>query len=305
MYMNNDNFTITNDILKKISKIDEFKGKWKYHFYTAKKSILNDLEKQTIHQDLFFIGRSKIVLDNVYENLCDDMLKKQDQIISESEIKKIHKVLFIKDEMLNAGHYKYFSNHIKDQGENIMDTKPAYITQKEMDKLFLWLYNNTKMHPILLVATFCIKFLQISPFQNGNQAIAQTIVKVMLYRFGYDYFKYQSFYFSKYNYHYALKVANSNNINVFINFIIDMINRSDNLESNLQSKSQQLDIKETNITERKIKKHITCNQTTTISKLYNDTMINKNTLKKYLAAMIKKGDLTMHGKGKNTWYCAS
>ena len=37
----------------------------------------------------------------------------------------------------------------------------------------------------------------------------------------------------------------------------------------------------------------------------SDTMINKNTLKKYLATMIKKGDITMHGKGKNTWYCAS
>jgi Fic family protein len=102
---------------------------------------------------------------------------------SESLIKNFHRELlkYVEKDVRHRGEYKRQENKvamIDDAGQSkgiLFDTTPAYLTPKEMQELVEWTQNALeirKYHPLLVIAGFLVRFLQIHPFQDGNGRVS-------------------------------------------------------------------------------------------------------------------------------------
>jgi len=83
-------------------------------------------------------------------------------------------------------------------GESIgilFDTTPAYLSPKQMQELIEWtgeVIAEKKYHPLLIVASFLVEFLQIHPFQDGNGRLSRVLTNLLLLKEGYLYMPYVS-----------------------------------------------------------------------------------------------------------------
>ena len=215
-------------IWQRIAQIDELKGQWAGGVKLSpqvlgrlKKSVLvtstgastriegarlsdEDIEKLmrgiSIQQ---FSSRDMQEVQGYYE-LLTNVFDAWDRIrFSENGIKYFHKELlkYVEKDIRHRGEYKKQENkvHMVDEaGQSIgilFDTTPAYLTSKEMQELVEWAQqaNNTqKYHPLLVIANFLVRFLQIHPFQDGNGRLSRILTNLLMLQAGYAYMPYAS-----------------------------------------------------------------------------------------------------------------
>jgi len=110
---------------------------------------------------------------------------------NESTIKHFHKELlkYVKKDEDHRGDYKKRENQVQmlnAAGESVgvlFDTTPAYLAPKEMQELVEWTQEalaEKKYHPLLIVGSFLVEFLQIHPFQDGNGRVGRLIMNNIL-----------------------------------------------------------------------------------------------------------------------------
>lgn len=221
-------FTPTHEILRLISEIDEFKGKW-----TALRNLspdrlsalrrvatiesvgsstriegvkLNDREVETLLAGLkeySFRSRDEEEVAG-YAEAMDLIFESWQEIdLTENHIKQIHSVLlkFSSKDISHRGHYKKFPNNVVAFDENgkeigvIFETATPFDTPQEMEHLIRWTNDAIKeetVHRLLIVAVFVVCFLAIHPFQDGNGRISRVLTTLLLMRFGYEYVPYSS-----------------------------------------------------------------------------------------------------------------
>jgi len=216
------------EIWPKITQIDELKGQWiagarlsPQVLGRLKRSVLitstgastriegarlsdEDVEKLMRGIDIQkFTDRDKQEVKGYFELLENVFDSWKSLKFSENTIKHFHKELlkYVKKDELHRGDYKKEENkvHMIDaDGKSIgvlFDTTPAYLTPKEMQELVEWTQSaivEKKYHPLLIVGSFLVEFLQIHPFQDGNGRLSRVLTNLLLLKEGYLYMPYIS-----------------------------------------------------------------------------------------------------------------
>ena len=219
---------ITQELLKLIAEIDEFKGKWE---------VLKNLSLERLHQlrkvaTIESIGSSTRIegakltdmqVETLLSNLSSMSFKTRDEqevagyaeamdivfqayedmTITENHIRQLHQTLLRhsnKDER-HRGEYKKIDNHvvaIDEHGKEIgvvFETATPFDTPRKMEELVRWVnkaITENSFHPLLIVAVFVVVFLAIHPFQDGNGRLSRILTTLMLLRAGYSYVPYAS-----------------------------------------------------------------------------------------------------------------
>ena len=216
-------FLPTHEILRLISEIDEFKGKW-----TALQNLsperLNALRRVATIASVGSSTRIEGVklLDREVETLLSNLktysFKSRDEeevagyaeamemvfeswreiSLSENNLKQIHSVLlkFSGKDISHKGNYKKLSNNVvafdvsgKEIGV-VFETATPFETPLAMEKLVKWMsetIENKTIHPLLIIAVFVVCFLAIHPFQDGNGRLSRILTTLLLLRCGYEY----------------------------------------------------------------------------------------------------------------------
>ena len=218
---------LTQEILSKITKIDELKGHWKGGLAISPQ-ILGRLKKSVIITSTGASTRIegakmtdeeierflKALKSNPPENRDEeevagyaDLLGRvfdnwQHMKLSESLILSFHEILlhYSKKDELHKGKYKTKENLVvarNSQGEQITIFEPTapWLTKKEMDDALYWAteaFAEKKLHPLLISANFIFEFLAIHPFSDGNGRLSRALTNLLILRVGYEYAPYVS-----------------------------------------------------------------------------------------------------------------
>ncbi|MNK62649.1 Adenosine monophosphate-protein transferase SoFic [compost metagenome] len=226
--MKTESLLISQDILKLIASIDEFKGAWKALGNIAPEQLTSLRRVATIES----IGSSTRIegsklsdreIEKLLSNVAIQKLENKDEQevagyaaamdiifqhykeipLSENYICQLHKELlkFSEKDERHRGIYKSQSNQIEafDQSGNslgvIFVTASAFETPFRMKNLVEWTNASIaeeKFHPLLICAIFVVEFLAIHPFQDGNGRLSRILTTYLLMNAGYVYVPYSS-----------------------------------------------------------------------------------------------------------------
>ncbi len=226
--MQEPKIAITQEILKLIAEIDEFKGKWealknlsperlrKLRKVATIESVgsstriegakLTDMQVESLLSNLTstsFKTRDEQEVAGYAETMDTVFQAYEDLRITENHIRQLHQTLLRhsnKDER-HRGEYKKLNNHVVAIDEHdkeigiVFETTAPFDTSREMEELVRWVnkaIDENSLHPLLIVAVFTVTFLAIHPFQDGNGRLSRILTTLMLLRAGYVYVSYAS-----------------------------------------------------------------------------------------------------------------
>jgi Fic family protein len=218
---------LSQEILQKIAKIDEFKGLWKGSLRLSpqtlgrlKRSVLitstgastriegsrmSDEEVARLIQGLKStppVGRDAQEVAG-YADLLGRVFDNWKTFkVTEGQILHFHQILlsFSDKDKTHKGKYKNVDNKVvmrKDDGREIVIFEPTkpYLTKKEMDDAIFWLNEQMvkkETHPLIMIANFIFEFLAIHPFRDGNGRLSRALTTLLLLKTGYTYVPYVS-----------------------------------------------------------------------------------------------------------------
>jgi Fic family protein len=222
------NITITPEILKLISEIDEFKGRWKVIETLAPEKLtslrriatiesvgsstriegskLTDAEVEKLLSGLKTESFSSRDEEEVvgYAAAMDMIFEGHDVITStENHIKQLHGVVlkYSSKDQDHRGHYKKVTNHVEAFGPNgeslgvVFETATPFETPGWMKDIVDWFNRSVEEeshHPLILIGIFIVVFLAIHPFRDGNGRLSRVLTTLLLLRAGYGYVPYSS-----------------------------------------------------------------------------------------------------------------
>lgn len=224
----NFDFKTNQQILKLISYIDSFKGKW--NIVEQKENVyLKELRKiatiESIGSSTRIEGAQltneeiKRLLENMeitklktrdqqevigYYDVLDIVYESYDDItISKNYIQQLHQRLLkysTKDER-HRGTYKNLSNKVVANYPDgtqkvIFNTTEPHLVDNEMTDLINWSNNQfdlKEIHPLVIAGLFIYEFLSIHPFQDGNGRLSRLLTNLLLLKNDYQFIQYVSF----------------------------------------------------------------------------------------------------------------
>lgn len=229
--MNQSRFTkrirLTQEILTKIAKIDQFKGQWQVGLRISPQ-ILGRLKtwviitstgastriegaEMTDEEIARFLRGLKARRPKSrdeqevagYANLIGRIFDNWKTIkLSENWILQFHSILlhFSDKDQTHKGKYKNSANTvvmINNNGEQVVlfEPSPPFLVQYEMQAVIKWTNEQIEkgeIHPLLLIANFIFEFLAIHPFRDGNGRLSRALTNFLLLRSGYSYVQYVS-----------------------------------------------------------------------------------------------------------------
>lgn len=128
---------------------------------------------------------------------------------------------------ISAGKYKTTPNHVQTVTGEIFYFATPEETPAKMTELLDWYKEKAlekEVNPILLAAEFHYKFIRIHPFDDGNGRTARILMNFILMKFGFPPVIIKTE--DKANYFAALQFADAGNIEAFITYIAQNLNRS-------------------------------------------------------------------------------
>lgn len=224
----NFDFKTNQQIIKAISSIDFFKGKW--DLVVQRENVqLKDLRKIAMIQSIGSSTRMggsqlsdeeiKTLLNNLevtelntrnqqeavgYYDVLAMIYENFDEInLSQNYIKQLHQKLLkhsTKDNR-HRGSYKNISNEVvaelPDGTKKIIykPTEPHFV-EIELSGLIDWTnreFELREIHPLIIIGLFVCEFLSIHPFQDGNGRLSRLLTNLLLLKYGYHFIKYNSF----------------------------------------------------------------------------------------------------------------
>lgn len=226
--LNTATLRITDEVLKIIAEIDEFKGAWKAIGRIAPEQLSSlrrvatiesvgsstriegaKLSDRDIHRLLANIKiKSFATRDEQevvgYAEVVETVFTHADALaLSENHIRQLHRDLLKhsqKDER-HRGDYKTLPNHVEAFGPGgeslgvVFATASPFDTPRLMQELVSWTQmslDEERQHPLLVIAVFVVVFLEIHPFQDGNGRLSRILTTLLLLRSGYAYVPYSS-----------------------------------------------------------------------------------------------------------------
>lgn len=226
--LNTETLSISQDVLKLIAEIDEFKGSWVALGKIAPERLtslrrvatiesigsstriegakLNDKEVERLLSNLniqAFASRDEAEVAG-YAEVIETIFSHASNIpLTENYIKQLHRDLlkYTEKDARHRGEYKTLDNHIEafdPAGESlgvVFQTASPFDTPRLMTELVSWTRENLEseeLHSLITIVLFIVVFLQIHPFQDGNGRLSRILATLLLLRTGYDYVPYSS-----------------------------------------------------------------------------------------------------------------
>jgi len=219
---------IPSEVLSKIAKIDEIKGRWigglqinPQTLGRLKRSVLitstgastriegvklSDKEIERLMQGVTakkFTDRDSQEVQGYYELLHNVFDSWKSIKFNESAVKHFHNQLlkYVAKDQRHRGNYKKIENTVEMFDENgkslgiVFEPTKAFLTPKEMQELMDWAeraLEEKKHHPLLVIGNFLVEFLKIHPFQDGNGRVSRILTNLLLLKEGYLYMPYVS-----------------------------------------------------------------------------------------------------------------
>lgn len=215
-------------IWKRLTQIDELKGRWLAHTSLPKTAVarlkqsvlvtstgastriegsgLADEDVENLMRGLDmqqFADRDRQEVQGYFELLQNIFDSYEEMTFSESTIKHFHQKLlkYVEKDSHHRGEYKMLENKVqlvdiqgKSQGI-IFDTTPVYLTPAEVQALVEWTKNalqDTQLHPLITISAFIVELLHIHPFQDGNGRLSRILTNLLLLQRGYTFMAYIS-----------------------------------------------------------------------------------------------------------------
>ncbi|MFH1559753.1 MAG: Fic family protein [Patescibacteria group bacterium] len=218
---------LSQEILQKIAKIDEFKGLWKGSLRLSpqtlgrlKRSVLitstgastriegSKMSDEEVARLLLGLkstppkGRDAQEVAG-YADLLGRIFDNWKTFkITEGQILHFHIILlnFSQKDERHRGNYKTQDNKVvmrKEDGTEVVIFEPTkpYLTKKEMDDVLGWLneqMEKKEIHSLIIIANFIFEFLAIHPFRDGNGRLSRALTTLLLLKTGYTYVPYVS-----------------------------------------------------------------------------------------------------------------
>ena len=218
---------LTQSILSKISKIDQFQGLWQGSLRLSPQTLGRlktwviitstgastriEGAKMTNEEIARFLRRLKgrrpesrdeqevagyaDLITRIFDNW-------KTMKLSEGWILQFHSILlqFSEKDKVHKGKYKDSPNTVvmtNKQGEQVVlfNPSPPYLVQAEMIAAIEWAneqLENKMIHPLLVITNFIFEFLAIHPFKDGNGRISRALTNLLLLKAGYSYVPYIS-----------------------------------------------------------------------------------------------------------------
>ena len=215
-------------VIKLISEIDTFKGKWSV-FENMDKTFLNELKNiatiQSVGSSTRIEGAAlsdKDIKELIAELDINKLDTRDEQEVvgyydalelifenyreielTENYIKQLHSVLLkycVKDDR-QRGIYKKLTNKVVATYPNgtqkvIFNTTEPNLVPKEMEDIITWTNQSireNKIHPLIVIGLFIYEFLSIHPFHDGNGRLSRLLTTLILLKQDYNFIKYVSF----------------------------------------------------------------------------------------------------------------
>jgi Fic family protein len=223
-----DNYRPSQEVLRLVAQIDEFKGAWRLLRNIAPDRLTALRRVATIES----VGSSTriegVKLTNVqveallsgletqsfssrdeeevagYAALMETIFSNWEHLpLTENHIKQLHGILLrhsTKDER-HRGQYKTLANHVEafdPDGKSlgvVFETASPFDTPFQMAELVVETREALEsglVHPLLVIGSFVVRFLAIHPFQDGNGRLSRALTTLLLLRSGYSYVPYAS-----------------------------------------------------------------------------------------------------------------
>ncbi len=337
---------ITQKTLRLIAEIDEFKGQWlalgqlATDRLSALKKIatiesigsstriegvrLTDEEIERLLTGLqihTFRSRDEQEVAG-YAELMDMIFSSWKEIkLTENHIKQFHGVLLRhseKDER-HRGNYKTLPNHVEAFDENgrslgvIFHTASPFDTPQMMEALVTWANQALEegtYHPLLVIATFVVRFLAIHPFQDGNGRLSRAITTLLLLRNGYTYVPYSSMERviedNKDGYYLSLRRAQSkidsdeSKLHEWIEFFLEcMVSQKNALQRKVERERLIAALPPLSDQLVQIARE---HGRVTVASAEKVMGANRSTIKFHLKKLVEAGHLKQKGTGRGTWY---
>ncbi len=220
--------SISPELLRLISEIDEFKGSWRAQNTQSPERLQalrhvatiesigsstriegSKLSNSEIEGLLSNVGKTSFltrdeqevagyaeVMETIFENYVDIP-------VTENYIKQLHATLLRHSEKdtRHRGEYKKHSNSIEafdPDGKSlgvVFETAPPFDTPTQIQDLLVWTretLEDNAYHPLIVTGVFNVVFLAIHPFQDGNGRLSRVLVSLLLLKAGYSYIPYAS-----------------------------------------------------------------------------------------------------------------
>lgn len=340
--------TVGQDILQLIAEIDEFKGQWQA-LKTLSPERLQQLRKVATIESVGSSTRiegaklSDAQVETLLSNISSTSFNTRDEQevagyaeamdlvfqayedlhLTENHIRQLHQTLLrhsTKDDR-HRGSYKTLPNHVvaKDaDGREIgvvFETATPFDTPREIEELVQWAskaFDESAMHPLLIIAVFKVVFLAVHPFQDGNGRLSRILTTLLLLRAGYEYVPYASLESiveeNKDLYYKALRriqtTLNSDDPDwePWLGFFLRCLKKQ---KANLAIKVEQQKTTSDNslpLLSVQVLKLFEEHERLTIAQIVEITGANQNTLKVRLRELVNEGRIQRHGKARATWY---
>jgi Fic family protein len=245
-----------------------------------------------------------------------------EKVLEESHILKLHELMYgvSSKDRWHAGKYKISSNNIlASKGVSsgvrpILETSSITDTPVRMSELIYWLDQERKTqrsHPLVRVLVFVLLFLEIHPFQDGNERLAKVLLRLLLIQEGYSFINYApfetiletkgfEFYESWTKSHRSINL-NQLDLDPWLDFMLSAIKA---LPEHLLEK---IDIKTGNLfdtpsTAIKIMEIARMRHRFRIGDVISLTQGNRSTLKFHLRKLVESGKLKRQGQGAGIYY---
>lgn len=221
-------FQPTNEMLRLVAELDEFKGEWRAGESLAPEQLQSLRRFATIES----VGSSTRIegsrlddgeVEELLGNLRTESFRSRDEeevagyayavetvqsawrdmILNENLLGQLHRDLLqysSKDER-HRGEWKTLPNHVAafdadgNQVGIVFETATPFETPERMRELLDWLRREEEapfFHPLLTIAVFKVAFLAIHPYQDGNGRLSRILTNLLLLRAGYAFAMYSS-----------------------------------------------------------------------------------------------------------------
>lgn len=220
--------TITPELLRVITEIDEFKGAWRAgndqiserlqvlkHVATIESvgssTRIEGVKLTNIEIEEFLgnVGKTSFLTRDEqevtgYAEVMEMVFESYLEIpFTESHMKQLHSTLLRHSDkdVRHRGEYKKHSNSVEAFSSNgislgvVFEISSAFDTPREVQALLTWVresLEDNSFHPLIIVAVFNVVFLAIHPFQDGNGRLSRVLTSLLLLKSGYSYIPYSS-----------------------------------------------------------------------------------------------------------------
>lgn len=200
-----------------------------------------------------------------------------------------------------------------DKEEIIFPAVSSFLVENRLEELLEWTKEQlleAQFHPLFVIGTFHLLFLQIHPFETANHRIALLLLWHLLDAHGFSFVRYSHFaeifelrskqYFSSLRQ--AEKTAGNSwaTLNIWLEFFLDaLISSSEKLLDNAEKK---LGFYRLTDVQQQIIDVVKVTGAASREKIVSETGINVSTVKYNLTVLSTKGHLKRDGNGRTTSY---